>query len=112
MKTTQSDIRLLTNAGLDCAHASEGLRRMQAVLLTLIAERQVRAIRHQRPQLEPLARPSRASRLRHRAQRAAPFACPQALHATPRFYLIGLTRKLETDARVIRRCGQVGHLSC
>lgn len=39
MKGTQSDIRLLTNAGLDCANASERLRRMQADLLTLIARR-------------------------------------------------------------------------
>jgi outer membrane murein-binding lipoprotein Lpp len=43
MKVAQSDIRLLTNAGLDCAHASERLRRMQVDLLALIAERQVRA---------------------------------------------------------------------
>jgi outer membrane murein-binding lipoprotein Lpp len=42
MKATQSDIRLLTNAGMDCAHASERLRRMQADLLALIAERQAR----------------------------------------------------------------------
>lgn len=40
MKGAQSDIRLLTNAGLDCASASERLRRMQAELLTLIARRQ------------------------------------------------------------------------
>ncbi len=40
MKGVQSDIRLLTNAGLDCANASMRLRRMQADLLVLIAERE------------------------------------------------------------------------
>ena len=40
MKAAQSDIRLLTNAGLDCANASTRLRRMQADLLALIAERE------------------------------------------------------------------------
>lgn len=40
MKGMQSDIRLLTNAGLDCSQASERLRRMQADLLVLIAERE------------------------------------------------------------------------
>jgi hypothetical protein len=40
MRGTQSDIRLLTNAGLDCANASERLRQMQFALLTLIAKRE------------------------------------------------------------------------
>lgn len=39
MRGVQSDIRMLTNAGLDCADASERLARMQAELLALIAER-------------------------------------------------------------------------
>lgn len=43
MKVAQSDIRLLTHAGLDCAHASGRLRRMQADVLALITERQERA---------------------------------------------------------------------
>ena len=43
MSATQSDMRLLTNAGLDCANASKRLRRMQADLLALIAERQAQA---------------------------------------------------------------------
>lgn len=43
MKGAQSDIRLLTNAGLDCANASERLRRMQADLLALIAKREAPA---------------------------------------------------------------------
>lgn len=43
MKGVQLDIRLLTNAGLDCANASTRLRRMQADLLALIAEREVLA---------------------------------------------------------------------
>ncbi|WP_441241594.1 hypothetical protein [Tardiphaga sp. 768_D3_N2_1] len=41
MSGVQSDIRLLTSAGLDCANASMRLRRMQADLLVLIAEREV-----------------------------------------------------------------------
>jgi hypothetical protein len=40
MKGMQSDIRLLTEAELDCTHASERLRRMQSDLLALIAERE------------------------------------------------------------------------
>jgi len=40
MGGVQSDIRLLTNAGLDCSHASGRLRRMQADLLALIAQRE------------------------------------------------------------------------
>jgi hypothetical protein len=43
MKGVQSDIRLLTNAGLDCANAAMCLRRMQADLLVLIAEREALA---------------------------------------------------------------------
>lgn len=43
MKRVQSDIRLLTNAGLDCARAAMRLRRMQADLLGLIAEREALA---------------------------------------------------------------------
>ncbi|MGM4918437.1 MULTISPECIES: hypothetical protein [unclassified Tardiphaga] len=43
MKGVQSDIRLLTNAQLDCANAAMRLRRMQADLLALIAEREVLA---------------------------------------------------------------------
>jgi hypothetical protein len=43
MKGVQSDIRLLTNAGLDCANASMRLQRMQADLLALIAECEVLA---------------------------------------------------------------------
>lgn len=39
MKGTQSDIRLLIGAGLDCAPAADRLRRMQADLLALIARR-------------------------------------------------------------------------
>jgi hypothetical protein len=43
MRGTQSDIRLLTNAGLDCANAFDRLRRMQMDLLALIAEREALA---------------------------------------------------------------------
>ncbi len=40
MGGVQSDIRLLTHAGLDCTHASSRLRRMQVDLLAVIAERE------------------------------------------------------------------------
>ena len=40
MRGVQADIRLLTNAGLDCADASARLRRMQADLIALIAARE------------------------------------------------------------------------
>ncbi|MEH2468575.1 hypothetical protein V1281_002168 [Nitrobacteraceae bacterium AZCC 2161] len=43
MRGMQSDIRLLSNAGLDCAHAAARLARMQAELLALIAEREALA---------------------------------------------------------------------
>jgi hypothetical protein len=41
MRGMQSDIRLLTNAGLDCADACERLRRTQREILELIARRGV-----------------------------------------------------------------------
>ena len=40
MRGVQADIRLLSNAGLDCANAAARLARMQAELLALIAERE------------------------------------------------------------------------
>jgi hypothetical protein len=40
MRGVQSDIRMLTHAGLDCANASARLARMQIELLALIAERE------------------------------------------------------------------------
>jgi hypothetical protein len=43
MRGMQSDIRLLSNAGLDCAQAAARLARMQAELLALIAEREALA---------------------------------------------------------------------
>jgi hypothetical protein len=43
MKGVQSDIWLLTNAGLDCANVAMRLRRMHADLLALIAEREALA---------------------------------------------------------------------
>jgi hypothetical protein len=43
MRGMQSDIRLLSNAGLDCANAAARLARMQAELLALIAEREALA---------------------------------------------------------------------
>jgi hypothetical protein len=39
MRGVQSDIRQLTNAGIDCANAAARLGRMQGDLLTLIGER-------------------------------------------------------------------------
>ncbi len=39
MRGMQSDIRLLTNAGLDCADACERLRRTQREMLELIGKR-------------------------------------------------------------------------
>jgi hypothetical protein len=39
MRGVQSDIRQLTNAGIDCANAAARLRRMQGDLLRLIEER-------------------------------------------------------------------------
>jgi hypothetical protein len=39
MRGMQSDIRVLTNAGLDCANACERLRRTQRELLELIIAR-------------------------------------------------------------------------
>jgi len=39
MRGMQSDIRLLTSAGLDCRDACERLRRTQRELLDLIARR-------------------------------------------------------------------------
>jgi hypothetical protein len=39
MRGMQSDIRHLTNAGLDCTDACERLRRTQREVLELIAER-------------------------------------------------------------------------
>ncbi len=39
MRGMQSDIRMLTNAGLDCGNACERLRRTQRELLELIARR-------------------------------------------------------------------------
>ena len=43
MRGTQADIRLLSNAGLDCANAAARLTRMQGELLTLIAQREALA---------------------------------------------------------------------
>ena len=40
MRGTQADIRLLSNAGLDCANAAARLARMQGELLALIAQRE------------------------------------------------------------------------
>ena len=40
MRGTQADIRLLSNAGLDCANAAARLARMQRELLELIAQRE------------------------------------------------------------------------
>ena len=39
MRGMQSDIRLLTNAGLDCTDACERLQRTQREMLELIAKR-------------------------------------------------------------------------
>jgi len=39
MRGMQSDIRLLTDAGLDCSDACERLRRTQREMLELIARR-------------------------------------------------------------------------
>lgn len=39
MRGMQSDIRMLTNAGLDCADACDRLRRTQREILELIAKR-------------------------------------------------------------------------
>ena len=40
MRGTQADIRLLSNAGLDCANAAGRLARMQGELLALITRRE------------------------------------------------------------------------
>jgi hypothetical protein len=40
MRGTQADIRLLSNAGLDCRNGAARLTRMQAELLALIAQRE------------------------------------------------------------------------
>lgn len=80
MKGAQSDIRLLTNAGLDCANASERLRRMQAELLMLIARRQTFAGRTEALAGEAKALSGQAKALagqaRALASRAEALICP------------------------------------
>ncbi|MET0708425.1 MAG: hypothetical protein ABWY82_16540 [Tardiphaga sp.] len=43
MRGMQADIRLLSNAGLDCSNAAARLSRMQAELLALITAREALA---------------------------------------------------------------------
>jgi hypothetical protein len=43
MRGLQGDVRLLSNAGLDCSNAAARLARMQSELLALIAAREAMA---------------------------------------------------------------------